>query len=43
MQSFLEWTHTSFEQPLAAFYTILTEEYLQVVLEMLEVGIFSSL
>jgi hypothetical protein len=41
-QSFLEWTHTSFEQRVAKFYIIL-EEHLQVALEMLEVGICSSL
>jgi hypothetical protein len=39
----LEWTHTSFEQSLAEFYTILLEEHLQVTLELLEVGICSSL
>jgi hypothetical protein len=37
-QSFLEWTHTSFEQSLAEFYTIPLEEHLQVALEILEVG-----
>jgi hypothetical protein len=37
-RSFLEWTHTNFEQSLAEFYTILLEEYLQVALEMLEGG-----
>jgi hypothetical protein len=42
-QSFLEWTRTSSEQSLAEFYTILLEEHLQVVSEMLEVGICSSL
>jgi hypothetical protein len=42
-QSFLEWTRTSLEQSLAKFYTILLEEHLQVALEMLEVGICSSL
>jgi hypothetical protein len=41
-QSFLEWTRTSFEQPLAEFYAILLEEHFQVALEMLEVGIYSS-
>jgi hypothetical protein len=41
-QSFLEKTRTSFEQFLAKFYTILLKEHLQVVLEMLEVGIHSS-
>jgi hypothetical protein len=39
LQSFLEWTRTSFEQSLAEFYTIHLEEHLQVALEMLEVGI----
>jgi hypothetical protein len=42
-QSFLEWTRTSFEQSLAEFYTILLKEYRQVALEVLEVGVFSSL
>jgi hypothetical protein len=42
-QSFLEWTPASFEQSLAEFYTTLLEEHLQVALEMLEVGICSSL
>jgi hypothetical protein len=42
-QSFLEWIHTSFEQSLAKFYIILLAEPLQVALEMLEVGICSSL
>jgi hypothetical protein len=36
-------TCTSFEQSPAEFYTILLEEHLQVALEMLEVGICSSL
>jgi hypothetical protein len=40
-QSFLEWARTSFEQPIAEFYTILLEEHLQVALEMLEVGFCS--
>jgi hypothetical protein len=40
--SFLEWTRTSFEQFLAEFYNILLEKR-QVALEMLEVGISSSL
>jgi hypothetical protein len=43
LQSFLEWTGTSFEQSLAEFYTILLEEHLQVAVEMLEVGICSPL
>jgi hypothetical protein len=42
-QSFLEWTHTSFNQFVAEFYTILLEEHLQVASEMLEVGICSLL
>jgi hypothetical protein len=41
-QSFLEWTWTSFEQPLAEFYIIRLEEHLQVASEMLVVGICSS-
>jgi hypothetical protein len=41
-QSFLEWTCTSFGQSLAKFFTIPLEEHLQVVLQMLEVGICSS-
>jgi hypothetical protein len=41
-QSFLECTVTNFEQSLAEFYTILLE-HLQVALEMLEEGIYSSL
>jgi hypothetical protein len=42
-KSFFECTPTSFEQSLAEFYTILLEEHLQVALEMLEVGMYSSL
>jgi hypothetical protein len=42
-QSFLEWTLTSFEQSLAEFYAILHEDHLQVALEVLEMGICSSL
>jgi hypothetical protein len=42
-QFFLECTHASFEQSLKEFITILVEEQLQVALEMLEVGICSSL
>jgi hypothetical protein len=42
-QFFLEWTRTSFEYSLAEFYTINLEEHLQVALEILEVGICSSL
>jgi hypothetical protein len=42
-ESFLEWTRTSFKYSLAEFYTILLEEHLQVVLEMLEVRISSSI
>jgi hypothetical protein len=30
LQSFVEWIHTSFEQSLAEFYSILLEECLQV-------------
>jgi hypothetical protein len=37
LQSFFEWTHTSFEQSVAEFYTILLE-HLQVALEMLRDG-----
>jgi hypothetical protein len=43
VQSFSEWTRTSFEQFLAEFYTSHLEEHLQVVLELFEVGICSSL
>jgi hypothetical protein len=42
-QSFLEWTYSSFQQSLAEFYTILLEEHLQVAVQMLEAGIYSSL
>jgi hypothetical protein len=28
----MEWTHTSFEQSVAEFYTVLIEEHLQVAL-----------
>jgi hypothetical protein len=42
-QTFLEWTHTSFEKSLEEFYTILLEEHLQVALGMLDVGIYSLL
>jgi hypothetical protein len=42
-RSFLEWTRTSFDQSLAEFCTILPEHHLQVALEMLAVGICSSL
>jgi hypothetical protein len=38
----LEWTRTSFEQPLAEFYTILLEELLQVALEMVKVLLVSQ-
>jgi hypothetical protein len=41
--SFLEWTRTSFEQSLAEFDSILLEEHPQVALEILDVGICSSL
>jgi hypothetical protein len=43
LQSFLEWTHRSFEESLVEFYTILREEHVQVALEMLEMGICSLL
>jgi hypothetical protein len=43
LKSFLGWTPTSYEQSPAEFYTKLLEEDLQVVLEMLEAGICSSL
>jgi hypothetical protein len=39
----LEWARTSFEQSLVEFYTILLDEHLQVALEMLEMGMYSSL
>jgi hypothetical protein len=42
-QFFLEWTRTSFEQFLAGFCAIFLEDYFQVALEMLAVGICSSL
>jgi hypothetical protein len=42
-QSFLEWTHTSFEESLAEFYTILLEEHRPIASEMLDMGIYSSL
>jgi hypothetical protein len=42
-QSFLEWTLTRFYQSLAEFYPIFLEEHLQIALQMLEVGICSSL
>jgi hypothetical protein len=32
LESFLEWTSTSFEQSVAEFYAILVEEHLQVAL-----------
>jgi hypothetical protein len=41
-QSFLEWAHTSVEQSLVEFYIILLDEPLQVAVDMLEVGICSS-
>jgi hypothetical protein len=41
-QSFSDWTHTSFEQSVAELYTILLEHF-QVALQVLEVGICSSL
>jgi hypothetical protein len=42
-QTFLEWTVTNFEQSLTEFYTILLEEHLQIALDLLEVGIRSSI
>jgi hypothetical protein len=42
-QFFMEWARTNFEQSVEEFYTILLEEHLQVALEMLELGICSSL
>jgi hypothetical protein len=42
-QSFLELTYTSFEESLVEMYTILLEEHLQVALEVLEVGICTSI
>jgi hypothetical protein len=42
-QFFLKWTRTSFEQSIAEIYTILLEEQVQIALEMLEVGFFSTL
>jgi hypothetical protein len=42
-ESFMEWTHTSTEQSLAEFYTILFEKRIQVVLEILEMAICSPL
>jgi hypothetical protein len=42
-QSFLKWTHTSSEQSLTDFDTILHEEYIQVALEIFEVEICSSI
>jgi hypothetical protein len=42
-QSFLEWTHTRFEQSLAEFYKVLLKEHLQVALEILGLGSGSSL
>jgi hypothetical protein len=38
LQSYLEWTRTSSEQSLAEFYTIILEEHLQLVFEMLDVS-----
>jgi hypothetical protein len=43
LQSSLQWTHTSFEQSLVEFYTILLKEHLQVALDILDVGICSTL
>jgi hypothetical protein len=42
LQSSLEWTRTSFELFLPKFFTILREEHLQIPLEVLEVGNYSS-
>jgi hypothetical protein len=42
-QTFLEWTHKTFKQSLAKFYNILLEEHLQVALEILKAGIYSSM
>jgi hypothetical protein len=38
LQSFLNWTRTSFEHSLAEFYISLLEEHLQVALEVLGVS-----
>jgi hypothetical protein len=43
LHSLLEWTRTSFEHSLPEFYIIILEDYLQVALQMLEVGMSSSL
>jgi hypothetical protein len=43
LQSYLEWTQTSFEQSLMEFYTTLLEKLIQVVLGMLEIGIQNRL
>jgi hypothetical protein len=40
---FLEWTPSSFEESVAEFCTIRLEEHRKVALEMLEVGVFSSI
>jgi hypothetical protein len=42
-QSILEWTLSSFERSATEFYTVLLEEHHEVALEMLVVGICSSL
>jgi hypothetical protein len=42
-QSLLEYTLTGFGQSSAEFYTILLEEHVQIALEILQVGICSSL
>jgi hypothetical protein len=42
-QSFCRWDRTRFRQSLPEFYTILLEEHLKVDLEILEVGMCSSL
>jgi hypothetical protein len=41
LQSFFEWTCTSFEQSLMESYTILLEQHLQVALEIYEEGLIS--
>jgi hypothetical protein len=38
LQSFLEWTQTSFEQSVVEFYIIILEGHLKIAVEMLEVG-----
>jgi hypothetical protein len=43
LQSFFEWTRTSFELSLAELHNVFLEEHLQVALEMLEVDLFLTL